>query len=143
MSLLDAFLLEGYRTHVWIWQRQDGVAGGAPAIGVALSDADLPPPYIFRQVVLRKNVIRMFNDVTDENAHGLLISGCENLVAEGNIIDAAHIGHPMQHIRSKFVKFFGNRSPSGQVLTSLNFDTGRYESEVADQIEDALLIALM
>jgi hypothetical protein len=31
MSLLDAFLSEGYRTHVWVWRRQDGILGDGSA----------------------------------------------------------------------------------------------------------------
>jgi hypothetical protein len=118
----------------------------SPAIGVGLGDAGTvmqPPPYIFRQVVIRNNVIRMFNDVTDPNAHGLVIQGCGNLLTEGNIIDAAHIGYPMTHTRCEFVNFSNNRSPSGLVLTSLNLETGRYEAELADVIEEATLFALL
>ena len=122
---------------------------GLSPVGFTLGSVlENPPPdlYGYRQVLIRNNVIRTTGNspprITDPVAAS---SGSwQNIIIEGNTIDLASLA-PFRNSSNRPVKYLNNRTPSGGIpQESVNFGvTGRLPDELADRIQDALVLALI
>ena len=72
---------------------------------------------VFRRVVIRNNVIRYVDNLTEQTVRNLAIdlSYCEDALVENNVVDLA-IADPIRHSNSNSVKYFNNTNPAGQLI---------------------------
>ena len=111
--------------------------------GVYLDGGVYNGPYVFRQVVIRGNVMRHIEGVSDPSGYrysqGVVFVGCENIIIEDNVIDLDN-PYQLQWRNCKNVRLFNNQTPSGKLLDALNDVTFQYLSDGARVVEDALTL---
>jgi hypothetical protein len=117
--------------------------GAAAPTGIALQGQGYVSPYVFRQAVIRGNVIRHFLDASDpsEEPGGIALDSCEKAIVEDNTIQLDN-PNPIVHLNSGEVRYFNNQTPSGAAIRGYNVVKSSREDELETKIEDALVLAL-
>ena len=75
---------------------------------------------------------------------GIYASGCGGLIVEDNVIQL-DIAVPIQFAYCRAIRFFNNRSPSGQLLRGIDETNGlnpKPTDELTTLIEDAVVVAI-
>jgi hypothetical protein len=90
-------------------------------------------------VLARYNHVALLQGVPNPMALGISTSGAENLLVEKNILHS--MGTPLIERWSSKAHFFGNQTPSGELLRSLDGDTAKYYEDLADNVMDALILS--
>jgi hypothetical protein len=107
----------------------------------------MKPFRVFRRVVIRNNVIRYVDNLTEQTVRNVAIelSYCEDALVENNVVDLA-IADPIRHSDSNSVKYFNNTNPAGQLIQgALVPPTGVAvkQDELTTFIEDAATLCLL
>ena len=105
-----------------------------------------PPPYVFGEVIIRRNTVRLLDGILDPNfaAAAILVTSAKKLLVEDNIVDppVLDLDKPMVHWRCGQVKYLNNRTSAGALIQGIDGDTRVKRSELEVEIEDAMLLAL-
>ena len=116
---------------------------GFPA-AILLGYGSFVSPPLFRQVVIRGNVIRHVDGASDPPgmvlATGIWVLGCGELIVEDNVVDLDR-AIPIEYSMCGNVRFFNNRTSAGVLLQGNNTDVSMKTSELPTDIEDALFLA--
>jgi len=116
-----------------------------PPIAIELDYGSFVSPPLFRQVVIRRNVIRHVENASDPpnlpQAVGIQVSGCGNLILEENVVDL-DTTTPIKYYLCDKVRFFNNRTSSGVLIQGVDISNSAKASELTTDIEDTVLIAL-
>ena len=94
------------------------------------------------QKIIRGNVIRALNDVSDSLSIGINLLKCENAVAEQNVIDPA-LGTPILQSQSGPLEYFDNATPAGVVQQGYDQQTAHKLDELTTRVEDSLLVSIL
>lgn len=117
---------------------------GSP-IGIELDYGSFVSPPLFRQVVIRGNVIRHVDNASDPpnlpKGIGIRITGCGNLILEENVVDL-DATTPIQYSLCDKVRFFNNQTSSGALIQGYDTGFSKKADELPIQIEDACLVAI-
>jgi hypothetical protein len=117
--------------------------GPPAAIFMGYANFALPP--LFRQVVIRGNIIRHVDGLRDPvlmaQGGGIQITGCGELIVEENVIDLDRIT-PIEYALCDEVKFFNNRTSGGLLIQAYETSSSKKASELITDIEDALVLSL-
>ena len=102
---------------------------------------------VFRRLVIRNNVIRYVDNLTESIPLnlGIQLSFCEDALVQDNVVDLA-IADPIRHWDSTTVKYFNNRSSGGQLIQGVFVPpTGPSvkQDELTTVIEDAATLCLL
>jgi hypothetical protein len=98
-----------------LFKRQAG-----PPYGIDVLGANLMGPYVFRQLCIRRNLLRNVDGAYDPSrlSQALRLDSCEKALVESNVVDLnvdpayAAIFHQF----SRLPKYFNNQAPSGRLL---------------------------
>jgi hypothetical protein len=98
-----------------LFRRQAG-----PPYGIDVSGANLMGPYVFRQLCIRRNLLRNVDGAYDPSrlSQALRLDSCQRTLVESNVVDLnvdpayAAIFHQF----SRLPKYFNNQAPSGRLL---------------------------
>ena len=122
--------------------------GWGQPIGIPLANyslnQDLGSQFIFKRVVIRGNVIKHVDNVSDSSGIplGIRLDFCADAIVEDNIIDLA-TPSPIHHYKCDRVSYFNNRNPAGASI--LGMDVGQpgnpKQSELTTDVEDANVLA--
>ena len=121
-----------------------------PPRGIALLASpavDMKAFRVFRRLVIRNNVIRYVDNLTESIPLnlGIQLSFCEDALVQDNVVDLA-IADPIRHWDSTTVKYFNNTNPAGQLIQGvLGPPTGPSvkQDELTTVIEDAATLCLL
>lgn len=91
------------------------------------------PPYIFREAVIRGNIIRQIG--YDPNTAATGVNDCEGAVVQNNIINLASFA-PMAHTNCKSIRYFNNRNSAGTLIRGKNLTPIQVISDIDDAIDD-------
>jgi len=113
--------------------------------GVVISGRAHVSPYVFGDVVVRRNIIRTVDNAVDPSGYsvGITFTSCENAIIEDNIVNlnsAAKI--PPYNIAGAFIgslKFFNNQTPGGRLIPGYNSNLEETLNELATDAEFAFL----
>jgi hypothetical protein len=115
-----------------------------PPIGIELDYASFVSPPLFRQVVIRRNVIRHVDNAPDPpnlpQGVGMQLSGCGNLIVEENMVDL-DAAIPIKYYLCDKVRFFNNQTSAGTLILGIDTINSSKADELTLDVEDALLIA--
>ena len=116
-----------------------------PPIGIELDYGSFVSPPLFRQVVIRRNVIRHVDNASDPpnlpKGIGIQVSGCGNLILEENVVDL-DASTPIKYYLCDKVSFFNNQTSSGILIQGYDTGLSKRADELPVQIEDAWLLAI-
>ena len=129
-----------------------------PPCGIAFAGAPQDPLFnsipgapvrVFRRAVIRNNIIRFVETVTQGagSERGISLNGCENVLLEHNVSDAT-ILTPIAWVNCSNLRVFNNRSPAGQlipvqgVVMLTDFSTVKRD-DLSKVIEDAAILAML
>jgi hypothetical protein len=111
--------------------------------------ADMTVFRVFRRVIIRNNIIRYVDNLTEPTVRNMAIDlhYCEDALVENNTVDLA-IEDPIRHRNCTRVRYFNNRTPGGQLIQ------GAYDpqpgvlprvkqDELTTLIEDAALVCMI
>ena len=99
------------------------------------------PPYVFRQLVLRNNLIFYANASNDLYAYGCSINSVENGLIEGNVVSLM-TARPLHHLDSKRVRYGANIKPDGEPIPGYDRNSMQDEDSLATLVEGALILSL-
>jgi hypothetical protein len=116
-----------------------------PPIAIELDYASFVVPPLFRQVVIRRNVIRHVDGASDPPGMapgvGIQVSGCGDLILEENVVDL-DAATPITYKLCDKARFFNNQTSAGTLIQAYDSLTSVRANELATDIEDVLLLAL-
>jgi len=98
-------------------------------------------PYLFRQVVIRGNIIRQVADPPDLYHFGITVFSAEKLIVENNIIDVG-AARPIQFNKCGLTQFFNNQTSAGKLIPGYNQVTQEALSRIEDMIDATLLLSV-
>jgi hypothetical protein len=118
-------------------------------LGIELFAPDFGLVYVFRQVVIRNNVIRRVDDGPDSSQWPVAIRlfNCENAIVEDNVIGLT-TSNPIRRYYCKSIKFLNNQGPDGTLVQGGEFNISapevlvRRDTELQINLEDATLLSL-
>ena len=112
--------------------------------GAVCDGGTIAGPYVFRELVLRNNIIRHLDNAVDPFARSFAfsITSCEHAVVEGNII-SFDVPEPIFHNYCGVIKYFNNETPFGKLIQGSNRDQARLGPELATDIDDVLLLSFL
>jgi hypothetical protein len=115
--------------------------------------AELAPVYTFRNVAIRRNLIRFVprssNSGPQPLANDIATYQGENVLIERNIVEITHPAfESLKEAKNKTVRYFGNQSPAGEPVRGLNNNIpvgspGRAHEELFTRVRDVLISALL
>jgi hypothetical protein len=99
-------------------------------------------PWVYRQLVIRNNVIRNMDGLPESPARngGIAFTYCENALVENNVVDLP-LANPIWFGNSTKVRFFNNRDSTGQLIQGTV--GGVKQDELTTLIEDASVLAFL
>ncbi len=112
----------------------------AVVMDIPIPDLQAKIPYAFRQVLVRRNVIRQVNGEQDVYHYGVTAHNTEKLLVENNVISVG--GGSVQFKKSVASHFFNNMNPAGRLQRAYDQATMTNQSEISTMIEDATLLSL-
>jgi len=120
---------------------------GIDLIAAPASDFVAIGARVFRQLVIRNNVIRYMDNLTESIVRNLAInlSYCEDALVENNVVDLA-IADPIRHSNSTTAKYFNNTNSAGQLIQGVLLPSGGAsikQDELTTFIEDAATICIV
>jgi hypothetical protein len=142
MALPDIHSLDAVRTvpSDMAWGTPTGIKSRVDGFG----DPDFAPidPRLFRQLVIRNNVVRIMDGLPEPLAlnTGISVSYCENALIEDNVIDLPK-ANPIVAANCTNLRFFNNRTPAGQLIQGVVGTTK--QDELTTFIEDAAVLAIL
>lgn len=97
-------------------------------------------PRVFRQLVIRNNVVRNMDGLPEPLAlnTGISVNYCENALIEDNVIDLPG-AKPIVAANCTNLRFFNNRNSAGQLIQGVVGTTK--QNELTTFIEDAAILA--
>ncbi len=120
--------------------------GPPPAILLGYGSFVSPP--LFREMVIRRNIIRHVDGASDPppptvQGAAIQVSGCGELIVEENVVDLDRTT-PIEFSFCDKVRFFNNRTSSGTLLQGVDVTDVQVPikaSELTTDIDDAELLA--
>jgi hypothetical protein len=114
---------------------------------IADPQLDMAAFRVFRQLVIRNNVIRYVDNLTESTVLNLAIqlSSCEDALVEDNVVDLA-IADPIRHSSSTTVKYFNNTNSAGQLIQGVLVASGGgsvKQDELTTFIQDAAILSIV
>jgi hypothetical protein len=99
-------------------------------------------PRVFRQVVIRNNVVRNMDGLAEPLAFntGINLGYCENALVEDDVIDLP-ASNLIAASECTNLRFFNNRNPAGQLIQGVVGTTK--QEELTTLIEDAAILAML
>ena len=93
-------------------------------------------PYVFGQVVINANIVRMIENAFDTSTTplGIALNNCEQAIIEDNVISLARLT-PVEFIACGAIKFFNNQSPSGKLLQGYDLTNSRLMNELETDVD--------
>jgi hypothetical protein len=125
------------------------VPGLDPPAGVRLERTASSPaapesPYVFRDVVIRGNLVRHVNNVSDpaENPESLALQlvNCDRLIVEENVIKLDRAS-PIEFRDCGAVKFFNDQAPSGKLIQGYDATQARFVNELETDVDLGAVLA--
>lgn len=110
--------------------------------GFWLGGANHVAPYVFRQVVLRGNVVRHVGDVSDPTSatRAIELNSCEQAIVEDNVVKL-DTDQPIQFIACGAMKFFNNQTPAGALIQGYNRTLTQFVNELTTDADLGLILA--
>lgn len=118
------------------------ISNFGPPRGIEFADRGVStfPEYIFRNVIIRDNLIRHFDELAI-NRLAIRLASCEHALVEGNTI-FPELLRPMDYFRSKRVAYFNNRTFEGTLLQGISSDSEVTSDDLTTKLVDSLMLAL-
>jgi hypothetical protein len=111
--------------------------------------ADMTVFRVFRRVIIRNNIIRYVDNLTEPTVRNMAIDlhYCEDALVENNVVDLA-IEDPIRHRNCTRVRYFNNRTPGGELIRGVyDPEPGVLprvkQDELSTLIEDAVLVCML
>jgi len=126
------------------------ISSASGAFGVLTYGYEQGPPYMFRQMIIRENLIRHVDHAESTAtaygfSAGLRLDSVENAIVQENIIDFEG-PNPNHHLNSKTVKSFNNSTASGALVRGHTQtdpdDPNQKDDELASLIEEAMILSI-
>jgi len=127
-----------------LWHGPHRDSGYGASVGIANYGGDYRPQYQFRRVVVRENIVRLFQGVANANFLGIQLWSNENLLAQRNILDLLN-PYPIQGVINKAAAYFNNQSPTGALIRGVDSQTETNQTkydELATFVEDAFSLSI-
>jgi hypothetical protein len=102
-----------------------------------VSDSVAPTsPYVFGQIVIIANVIRMSEAAFDSTTTplGIKLNNCEQAIVEDNVLNLLR-ATPIEFVACGAIKFFNNQSPSGKLLQGYDVTNTRLLNELETDVD--------
>ena len=105
---------------------------------------------IFRRVIVRNNVIRFVDGLTEDfvASLGIELYYCEDAIVENNVVDLQK-AYPIRHHYCTAVRYFNNRNSAGQLIQGTVEEppgsgvTPVKLDELTTRIEDAAILGFV
>jgi hypothetical protein len=97
-----------------------------------------PPPYLYDQVVIRRNVIRSLDGVTDPYGYsnGMRLDMCAQGIVEESVVDLNSLYFaPIWQVRCNPIKYLNNETSAGVLIQGQIYETGQFAEELSTLIE--------
>jgi hypothetical protein len=147
----------GYYGRLWTGGRiveENNVMDLAPSqtevgssAGVSLGDGVSVSPVLFPQVLLRRNIMRQVDDISDPPytpanyaSQGISVQACGTFTAEENVIDLP-AAHNVQQRYCGSTEFFANMTSAGALIPGYDLGTSSSTNELSTNIDDAAVLA--
>jgi len=145
-----------WQTHRWAIENNifdvyaTDINSAAAPRGMSTYGYEGVPPYMFRHLVFRENIVRHLDSVPStpsavEGATvGLRIDSVDGALIQENIIDVED-PNPIQYLHSQNVKSFNNATAAGVLIRghlSTSPETNQKDDDWATVIEDAMVLSL-
>ena len=112
-------------------------------------DTSYLPFRIFRRVVIRNNVIRFVDGLTEDiaSSFGIDLYYCEDALVEDNVVDLAN-AYPIRHHSCRTMRYFNNQNSAGQLIQGgLEEPPGSgvtpiRQDELTTLVEDAAILSI-
>jgi len=122
--------------------RPDYWAGpNAIYVGMASNDFLTAPFNFFRQIIIRRNVIRQLAALSVSNYAGITVQKADNVIIENNVIELGQ-SEPIQVQKCGSIRIFNNRKAGGQLIRGQSRDTGLPTDDLATLLGDTLLLSI-
>jgi hypothetical protein len=115
--------------------------------GVSLGDGSSASPALFPQVLLRRNIMRQVDGISDPPytpamyaSQGISVQACGTLTAEENVIDLPAVPNIQQRYCGS-TNYFANLTSAGALIQGYNLETSAYTDELTTNVEDAAVLA--
>jgi hypothetical protein len=115
--------------------------------GVSLGDGVGPSPVLFPQVLLRRNIMRQVDGISDPPytpanyvSQGISVQACGALTVEENAMDLP-AAHNVQQRYCGSTQYFANQTSAGALIPGYNLDTSSNTDELSTNIDDAAVLA--
>jgi len=118
-------------------------------IGIIVNDNDTidspdsPPPFIFGEITVRNNVIRIVDGGSDPglNGFGVQVLGAKKVIVSDNVLD---LPSPilLRDFRCGTVEYSNNRTSDGALIHGFDFPANRTRPELQDEIETLQQLAM-
>jgi len=116
-----------------------------PPYAILVGYGRIVSPPLFREAVIRRNVIRHVDGASDPpgmiQGTGIQVSGCAELIVEENVVDLDR-ATPIEYSFCDKARFFNNLTSSGALIQAVDTSSSIKASELTTDIEDAALLAL-
>jgi hypothetical protein len=143
----------GYYGRIWQFRRvviENNLIELAPdevaqPYGVLLNSSERYAfePFIFRQLTIRKNIVRRTGApaIQADSSIGIRVESVDRAIIEANIIDLTAADQiALENYAT--IRCFNNLTPGGALIRGRDLSTARDQTEVADTLGDALLLSL-
>ena len=116
--------------------------GWGPPSGILFLAGPLGTQYVFRQVVIRGNIIRHVDNASDPSQFPVGISpdNCENAIVENNDINL-DTSIPIRQYNSATLKYFNNQTPAGKLIQGNLGDNLQNVNELTTDVDLASLLS--
>ena len=116
------------------------------AIGVFLTGGPEGAPYVYREVVVRGNIIRHPVGVADAPGtpatQGIVLRSADKAIIENNVIDVES-AYPITWGGTGAMRLFHNQASNGRLLDGYSEATTKWWRDAAKDVEDAFILALI
>jgi hypothetical protein len=113
------------------------------ALQISTGSVGTPYPRVYRRVVTRENIVRMYGDVPSSLAYAVGVAGCEKGVVQNNISALARTdGKILFDSGVDSLTYFNNQQVSGARVLGWSEKNQRPRDELSTRIEDSTLMAL-
>jgi hypothetical protein len=116
-----------------------------PPFGIFLGIPIVSTPPLFRQILIRDNVIRHVDNIPDPlgtyKGMGIFAAGCGELIVEDNVIDLDHV-YPIQFRMCGKVRFFANQTSRGLLVQGYEQTTQKYQNELTTDVAALEVVAI-
>jgi hypothetical protein len=113
-----------------------------------LGDGVSVSPVLYPQVLLRRNIMRQVDGISDPSiglpadaaSRGIVVQACGTFTAEENVLDLP-AAHNIDYNYCGSTGFFANQTSAGALIQGYNHGTSSNSNELSTNVEDAAVLA--